>query len=645
MLAFALGASAGVSGPPCRVYFQTTDGRRDLIHETPRIAGASWQDVKIDLGSLPHQEGRLVFEVGEARSDDSVQFHLAEPVLFESDAAAINLILILVDTLRGDHVGFNGYGRPTTPTMDRLAAEGTVFTRAHSPTSWTRPSTAALMTGFAPEESGVHNLQNRIPENQRTLASVLRNAGYATTAFSRNPNVLPVHGFDRGFERFVDADSKDWGHNTDEHAVIDKAVVELERIRDRPFFLYLHLNQVHAPYAPPAGYREMVAGDAANPEDFYDGDIRYTDEGIGRLWEHIRSWGLDSRTLFAVVADHGEEFGEHGGGSHGLTLYEEVLRIPMFIRGPGKVPAGLRIDRAVRLTALADTLLHLLGQGPQLTTQRILLEETQGAERADPDLFFYSVEDEARRLYAASDGRWKYINWMRPNAHEALYDLERDPGEHHDVISEAPAQAERMAIILRRHVGRYRPGLHIRTASFTSCTVEIRLRTQGRIAAVWQDGFEKTDGFRVAPDEKSLVLHSTLQAIEGFTAGAPQPGDLQPPAIRVRYPDVDEIGVVLEPPDSPVEVEVAWDNTCSATGDVWFGGQRAAPPSQFAGNDPALSVRSIPVDDALEERPAAWFYRFGGDTNEAIPAAPKDAVEESVPEDVRERLRALGYNS
>src|SRR4029077_12529025 len=114
----------------------------------------------------------------------------------------------------------------------------------------------------------------------------------------------------------------------------------------------------------------------------------------------------------AVVADHGEEFGEHGGGSHGLTLYEEVLRIPMFVRWPGKVPAGTRIDRPVRLSALSDTLLRLLDARPLLSDQPSLLDGARDRESPTPDFVHYSVECSARRLHAVSDGRWKYITMM-----------------------------------------------------------------------------------------------------------------------------------------------------------------------------------------------------------------------------------------
>lgn len=637
VLSYATGAPDGARGVKIRVSFDARIGRTRILHEGTRAGpgdSPSWDEVKIDLASFSRSPGRIIFET-DPGADPGLPFFVAEPIAFVPEKFPQgNLLLILLDTLRADRVGFNGYRRPTTPVLDALAMEGTVFTKAYSPSSWTRPSTATLLTGLEPFEHHVHTGTSRIPMDLATLASRLREAGYMTSAISRNPNVLPLYGFDRGFQKFVDAESVNWGKTTDVSSLVDLALAELERIRHQSFFLYLHINQIHAPYGPPDKYRRSVAGEEKGPSDFYDGDIRFVDAELGRLWERMRSLGLDDRTLLAVVSDHGEEFGEHGSGSHGVTLYEEVIRIPLFMRWPGKIPAAERIDRAVRLSKVMPTLLALLEIESPDQRARSLLSERAKSEASDPNLFHYVIDTSARRIHAASDGRWKYISTIRPIAKEELYDLERDPGEHRNLVSMEPAQTERLAGFLQRRMLMSRPGLRVRVVSNSDepRQIRVKLRTDGRFTGIWTDNVEGNSGdmVRISSDENILEM---VASVVNSPTYASKPALPEPEAIPIRVPDVDEIGFTLEPPDSQVEFEVLSEGSVVVPPYLRVGHRSFPLKGNFKGNDPTLAIRTVPTLQTPEGRPAVFIY--------SVSAGSK--VEGPIPPEIQDRLRALGY--
>ncbi len=637
VLSFAVGAVPGVVAVSVRVAFRTQDGRETVVHDAAvedALGEPAWRDVSVDLSALGNSEGVLVIDVDGRTSGASLGLGFAEPVVFRSmNRPRRNLVLILLDTLRADRVGFNGGATDTTPFLNELAAAGTVFTHAYSPSAWTRPSTATLMLGLDPSASGIHDVRHRIGREQRTLALALHEAGYATAAFSRNPNVLPLTGFDRGFERFVDAEAGDWGRTSDTRMVIDRALAEVDRVAGRPFFLYLHLNQIHAPYTPPEAFRNAVSGDPPEPSDLYDADVRFVDQQLERLWNGLRERGVGARTLWAVTADHGEEFGEHGQGSHGLTLYEEQLRIPMLLWRPGRVPIR-RIEHPVRLAAFADTLLPLLDIGTEVAGQRSLLADPSAV--AGPML--YSVEVSARRVHAISDGRWKYIIWMRPKASEELYDLAEDPGEQRNRLGDAPERADALAARLQQVLARQRPGVHVRVASRQRRRVRVVLETTGRIDSVWEDSLESGDRVSLDEDRKRLELRVEVKEQSTYVPAPPKPGDLEPPGVSISYPDVDEIGVVLVPPDSPLEVTIVPDDATRPI-DIWAGAARAVSPIVVNANAADLEVRAIPSGNGE----AVWLYRFRGASGASLEQVPETTLEEPVPDGVRKRLRALGY--
>jgi arylsulfatase A-like enzyme len=314
------------------------------------------------------------------------------------------VILISIDSLRADRLGAYGHPAPTSPTLDRLAAEGLLFTRAYSTTSWTLPSHAAMLSGLDDYAHGAYQALSPISEGVTTLPSRLGSAGIESTGFFAGPFLHPSYGFARGFDRYVDATSYGWkaragvGKNiphTASHRDVTNPIV-LEKVEDwldartdegndvrRRSFVFIHLWDVHYDYIPPPEYVEIFDPDyegTLDGKDFldnprirpdmpardlrhllalYDAEIRYTDDTVARLLEIFDVHGMLKKAAVLVTADHGEEFFDHGGVGHGLTLHEEVLRVPMILWIPGLRPARPTSDRIVSLIDLVPTVCGL----------------------------------------------------------------------------------------------------------------------------------------------------------------------------------------------------------------------------------------------------------------------------------------------
>jgi len=296
-----------------------------------------------------------------------------------------NLLFIVVDTLRVDHVGSYGYGRDTTPVLDGLAAEGLRFEYAYASASWTKPSVASMLTGQFPSRHRVQKLEHRLPDESDTLAEILARNGYATAGVVSHKLLSSQYGFDQGFEHWVEDDARGHTHVSSD-GVSDSAIELLGRLGDdeRPFFLFVHYFDPHFDYRPHAGIdfagdaagrvrggqpiAELLALDPPPNEDevrfllgLYDEEIRFTDAAIGRLLDALRESGRGGDTLIVFTADHGEEFFERGWLGHARTLYEEQIRVPLILR----MPAGRRETGVVRepvsLVGLTPSILHVLG--------------------------------------------------------------------------------------------------------------------------------------------------------------------------------------------------------------------------------------------------------------------------------------------
>ena len=278
-------------------------------------------------------------------------------------AARRNLLLITLDTFRADYLGVNGASEVPTPHLDALARGGVNFTRARAPVPLTLPSHASILTGTYPPGHGVRdNGSFRLADERLTLAEVLGARGYATAAFVASFVLDRRFGLAQGFAVYDDQITSDPAMlesleaERSGEAVLAAFTQWLEERHDAgPFFAWLHLYDPHAPYLPPEPFRSRYA---RHP---YAGEIAYTDQVVGRIVEALESRQLLDSTILAVVGDHGEGLGEHGETTHALLIYNSTLHVPMILRAPGLLPAGVELGELVRIIDLAPTLLDLLG--------------------------------------------------------------------------------------------------------------------------------------------------------------------------------------------------------------------------------------------------------------------------------------------
>ena len=327
-----------------------------------------------------------------------------------------NLLLVIVDSLRADRLGAYGYDRKT-PAISTLAQQGVLFEHAYACAPWTMPSVAAMLTGLAPTAHGVTNTDALMSTELETLAERLSSEGYATSAVVSHHMIGKRFQFDQGFETFDEELAR--GHKLISSALLtEKASAELTRLaqdeRGRPFFLLVHYFDPHYDYrdhaeidyaAPTAGrldgshgigqLRRMLATMTAEELDFlkdrYDEEILFTTRSIGRLMRRLKRLGVDQNTLVIFTADHGEEFRDHGWLGHTQSLYRELVRVPLVMRGPGIVP-GTRVRQPVSLVNLAATALDLMQIQGQFGTGKSLAKLLSSDEQAKSEPVFCEVD-------------------------------------------------------------------------------------------------------------------------------------------------------------------------------------------------------------------------------------------------------------
>jgi len=414
-----------------------------------------------------------------------------------------NVLLLILDTVAAMHTSVHGYGRPTTPVLERFASEGVAFDHALSTSPWTLPSHATMFTGLYPHELAASWLVPFETE-PRTLAEEFGERGYATAGFVANrPYGTYEHGLDRGFARYEDyrvspgqvvrstvlgrfvADvrrlrawigtDRELG-GTDARMLTDRFLGWLDDAPDRPFFAFLNYYDAHDPYLPPdehfarfagrpRGSRtspirryaqgrlaaEITADEVREEVDAYDGAISSIDEQIGRLLGGLRERGMLDGTIVVVTSDHGEEFGEHGLFLHGHSLYLPSLHVPLVIRYPGHVPAGERFDEPVTLRDLAATVADLASMCDADFPGRSLALHwgDPGCGTADASPLLASVRQGVRLpasfpaargdMYSSFDASMRYI--LNGDGQEEVYRWRADPLETEDLEGTAEGAA------------------------------------------------------------------------------------------------------------------------------------------------------------------------------------------------------------
>jgi len=360
-----------------------------------------------------------------------------------------NIVLIVVESLRADHIPFYGYGRDTTPFLSGLAPEGVIFRRAVSTSSWAAPATASLVTSLYPIQHGVHMgvlasqtltqldprvTLNRLPDGVRTLAEELKAAGYSTWGVSDCADVGPEIGFDRGFDRFE--------HLADAGAAAVNAAVQRwagDLTAAKPSFLYVHYADPRRPYVTRAPWYVPKAREREDAISAYDSEISYVDQHIGELFE-LLAWDKD--TWLIVTSSHGEELRDHGEWYNGRTLYSEMLNVPLLVFSSKGRLKPRRIEERVSILDVKPTLMEIAGLAADPVEQGVsLMAVVKGDTVPSTDRVFFA---DLRTAPWYGSGVMKAV--MRTNAkyvltlpdREELFNEDYDPRERSSLAWSRP---------------------------------------------------------------------------------------------------------------------------------------------------------------------------------------------------------------
>jgi choline-sulfatase len=365
-----------------------------------------------------------------------------------------NVVLITVDTLRADAVGFGGARLPSSPALDRLAGRSTVFESAWSHAPMTRRAFPALLAGRYPSNIHWLDLETSYPypvshPDNLYLAEVARDAGIRT-AMAVPFNYAVNSRFDQGFEERQVRPASKYKDEINAHLVVDDAIGFLETwaaASPTPrFFLWVHFYEPHYPYVRHPAYK-FGKGDFER----YLSEVRYVDDQIGRLLVRLEELSLAGDTAIVFTSDHGEEFGEHGGEAHG-DLYPEDLRVPLLVHVPGTEPR--RVGPPARLIDVAPTVTELLGLAiPDDFDGESLVSVVEGGPMNARPVFAELVPDRKvpRRVLSFTSGGWHLMVDFALGARE-LYDLDSDPTAQRNRLIDAPGRARELEIELRRYM-------------------------------------------------------------------------------------------------------------------------------------------------------------------------------------------------
>ncbi|MEY3213145.1 MAG: hypothetical protein RIT28_3626 [Pseudomonadota bacterium] len=361
-----------------------------------------------------------------------------------------SLVLVTLDTTRADRLGAYGYAQAHTPNLDKLAQEGAIFDRAYAVVPLTTPSHSSMLTGLYPTRHGVRtNGDATLPQGLTTLAELLKGEGYRTAASVSAFVTTRMWGLDQGFDAYFDSipvkeDARArWGQERAADAVMADAIQWVREGGDEPFFLWVHLYDVHEPYAPPAEWAEKLKG---RP---YDGEIAFVDDQIGRLRAAVEA-KAPGNVAWIAVADHGEALGDHDKEkSHGLFLYDSTMRIPFIVRPAEALPAPVVVKNVtVSNVDVMPTALGLLGlAAPKDIDGADLTPAVRGEAMARSAVYMESLTASQRFGYhpevAVAEGSLKLMDTPNPR----LFDLSVDPHENTNLVASRPDDVKRLQAV------------------------------------------------------------------------------------------------------------------------------------------------------------------------------------------------------
>lgn len=375
------------------VTFEVRLDSSKTIFSRKMVSGSSWEDARIDMNPYSGRRVQITFKTGSTTR--SIAFW-SNPILYAPAKEKFNIILVLEDALRADHMSCYGYKRPTTPVKERFVKKGVLFLNAFTQATKTRPSCPAIMTSLYPTATGVWKYFERLHDNYITLAEILRYTGFRTASFIENGNAGPASGLHQGFSYLY----KIFGKENKTRNLYGSRVIDwIKKHGDSNFFLYLHLTDPHGPYDPPENHRQWYYESASNYRGtapstreevrrrdrmelspagefdppwittptqagrraLYDGEIRNNDAYFEGFLDNLKAQKLLDNMLIIFIADHGEHLGEHGLWGHHPPGFIQVIKTPMIMVYPKKLPQNLVLSQPVQNIDILPTILELAG--------------------------------------------------------------------------------------------------------------------------------------------------------------------------------------------------------------------------------------------------------------------------------------------
>lgn len=614
-----------------------------LLNPISEPTHRGWVPAEIDLSPHTGERVEVVLETtGYEETGDPLGAFWATPTLVAPNASVPLVIVYLVDSLRADHTTPYGYRRDTTPRLADFARDAVLFEQAVASSGWTKPSVASLFTSLLPDRHGVMQLPDPLEADVLTLAEMLGARGYATGAVVANATLYSRgSGFDQGFDVFAGVYGAEDRRSkiVDAARVVDASLALIDARRGLPSFLYVHTMDAHVPYVPPEPFDRLYGPapaperpasdprrDYRAPEDLerviaqYDGCVAYGDQEFGRFVSELRARGLYDRALILFMADHGEEFLDHGRWTHQKSVFDELVRVPLVVKYPKRGGAGRRVPGQVQLVDVLPTILEHEGLPVPAPPAVVGLPFGALAPAGDPGtaerVALLQNNHRGYVAYGARTAKDKYIRRLGPEDDELYFLLPADPGEQR---SRPDGAEDRVRVLRAQAESAMAPNRFDFILRFEGEGVyEVTLRTSGWIERLGTTGLGAGEQGVVESEGHLLSLR------------------LQP---RPREPR--EVRFGLRPRGAPVWLDATRDG-------------RPLPPSAVRLSGAGVSPEELPCRLPDIERPdlGTEAERHLRDVFSAPPpgsgvsawlALAKSGKVLTFDDEAREQLEALGY--
>ncbi|MBI5500978.1 MAG: sulfatase [Deltaproteobacteria bacterium] len=479
-----LGLLAAASGGAATLTVRAaTDGEEPKVLAETAVSGGDPKPIAVDLAAYAGKVVRLDLDasgtgVSLASSGVFVAPGVADPAVLArlGQAQARNVILIMIDTLRADHVPPYGRTRVQAQVLDLLAQRGALFERFSAVEDWTKPSCATMLTGLYPNTHKAQTDDVMLSAAVRMVSEELQAKGLKTASFIANGYVSDKFGFKRGWDQYTNYIRE--GKPTTADRVFGDAAAWIETHKAERFYAYVHTIDPHVPYSPPREFLELYDAkpyegpiearqthvqvedikkkkmavtdrDKERIEALYDGEISFHDGHLGSFLKKLDELGLLEETLVIVTSDHGEEFWDHGSVGHGHSIFQELVHVPFFLMWKNVIPGGARIGENHDHTCIVPTMFEALGLPPPGYLEGLsVLGQALGRQEVGPAAGFSTHQGDRMAVWS---GRYKFQ--LSGAVRGALFDLVEDPHSAEDRDDQRPIAVRWMRTLLGAHLG------------------------------------------------------------------------------------------------------------------------------------------------------------------------------------------------